>query len=104
MLIPWTAIPTLIFPFKRIESLVRKYLVQATAKESIVVSMHTKIQLTIEFKKKQNTNNKTSDNPIGLTCGYDMGWSKRSSEDRYDSTFGHVFLTGCHGKKYWLPK
>ena len=63
------------------------------------VSLREEKELTQKYKEDNNLNTNLSDNPIGLTCGYDMGWSKRSSGNRYDSTSGHAFLTGCHSKK-----
>ena len=32
-------------------------------------------------------------------CSYDMGWSKRSSGNRYDSSSGHSFMVGCLSDK-----
>ena len=38
-------------------------------------------------------------NSTGLNASYDMGWSKRSSGNRFDSISGHAFLIGCMCKK-----
>ena len=35
---------------------------------------------------------------IGIYGSYDMGWTKRSSGNRYNSMTGHVFLIGCRCK------
>ena len=31
---------------------------------------------------------------VKLTVAYDMGWKKRSSSRRYDSSLGHAFIIG----------
>ena len=36
---------------------------------------------------------------VHLTVGYDMGWNKRSSGHKYDSSSGHGFLVGGRNKK-----
>ena len=43
------------------------------------------------YKDKNN-------NKLKLTVTYDMGWQKRSSGRRYDSSSGHVFIIGERSK------
>ena len=42
---------------------------------------------------KEKNNNK-----VKLTVTYDMGWQKRSSVRRYDSSSGHAFIIGGRSK------
>ena len=42
---------------------------------------------------KEKNNNK-----VKLTVTYDMGWKKRSSGRRYDSSSGHAFIIGGRSK------
>ena len=37
-------------------------------------------------------------NKVKLTVTYDMGWQKRSSGRRYDSSSRHVFIVGGRSK------
>ena len=37
-------------------------------------------------------------NKVKLTVTYDMGWQKRSSDRRYDSSSGHAFIIGVRIK------
>ena len=46
--------------------------------------------LSYEDKKK---------NKVKLTVQYDMGWQKRSSGRRYDSSSGHAFIIGVRKKE-----
>ena len=43
---------------------------------------------------RQGKNN----NKVKLTVTYDMGWQKRSSGRRYDSSRGHAFIIGARRK------
>ena len=43
---------------------------------------------------RQEKNN----NKVKLTVTYDMGWQKRSSGRRYDSSSGHAFIIGARIK------
>ena len=37
-------------------------------------------------------------NKVKLTVTYNMGWQKRSSGRRYDSSSRHAFIVGARGK------
>ena len=39
-----------------------------------------------------------NNNKVKLTVTYDMGWQKRSSGRRYDSSSGHAFIIGARSK------
>ena len=84
--------------YYRIESLIGKCLIE-TAEVSMKEALDKEIIATEKYKKKIGKPWQTFLNKIGLTVGYDMGWSKRSSGNRYDSMSGHAFFTGCHTKK-----
>ena len=45
------------------------------------------------LKQTRGKNNK-----VKLTVTYDMGWQKRSSGRRYDSSSGHSFIIGARIK------
>ena len=85
--------------FYRIENLLGPYL-RETAHESVQQSLDLEVKKTIEYKEATINNYKhNSDDKVGLTVSYDMGWSKRSSGSRYDSISGHAFLVGRHSHK-----
>ena len=84
--------------FHRIELLVGKCL-RNIADISTKEALELEIKMTQDFKQEENRDWKTDDNPTGLTLSFDMGWSKRSSGNRYDSLSGHAFLLGGHSKK-----
>ena len=84
--------------YRRIELLLGKYL-RETADESMTEMLELEIEQTQQFKQEPIQDWRTIDNPTGLTLSFDMGWSKRSSGNRYDSLSGHAFLLGCHTKK-----
>ena len=48
---------------------------------------------------KNVKDNKLTNKYVGLDVSYDMGWQKRSSGRRYDSTSGHSFLIGLRSQK-----
>ena len=87
--------------YTRLESLIGKHL-RETANESMRSALEEEIMQTqIEKNLKQE---RSSDNPIGLTTSQDMGWTKRSSGNRFDSLSGHAFLIGCRLKKILLAQ
>ena len=42
--------------------------------------------------------NEKNNNKVKLTVTYDMGWKKRSSGRRYDSSSGHAFIIEARSK------
>ena len=84
--------------FRRIEMLIGKHL-RHVADKSMQQALDEEINLTQKHKQVPTINWKTNDTKVGLTLGYDMGWSKRSSGNRYDSLSGHAFLVGGHSRK-----
>ena len=85
--------------YRRIESLIGFH-IRRIADESMQQQLDLEVTLTQENKNEHKQSWKTCDNPIGLTVGYDMGWSKRSSGHKYDSMSGHAFLVGSRSKKH----
>ena len=45
------------------------------------------------------TDKEKNNNNVKLTVPYDMGWQKRSSGRRYDSSSGHAFIIGARRKE-----
>ena len=84
--------------YYRIECLIGKYL-REIAQDSMEEALTEELRLTKQYKKENNIENNEHGNLSGLTTGYDMGWPKRSSGNRFDSMSRHAFLTGCHSKK-----
>ena len=84
--------------YKRIETLIGKYFRQV-ANDSMHEARDIEVTLTQQqFKDQPVENWRSAENPVGLTLSYDMGWSKRSSGNIYNSLSGHSFLVGCHSK------
>ena len=84
--------------FTRIELRIGKYL-----REVAGTSMRESLVAEIEKTKKECTK-QTRENETGLTIGYDMGWTKRASGNRYDSVSGHAFFVGCFTKKILMAQ
>ena len=84
--------------FKKIEMLVGKC-IREVANKSMDLALNEEVKLTQEYKKVKQEDWKTSEQPVGLTVSYDMGWSKRSSGRTYDSISGHAFFVGGHSRK-----
>ena len=65
------------------------------ATDSILLVIEEEVRLTINDEEnfqefKRNVKNKKQGIPITITIHFDMGWSKRSSGNRYDSLSGHA--------------
>ena len=58
------------------------------------IALEEEVSLTQDFKKLNREDWRTSNEPVGLTMSFDMGWSKRSSGNTYDSLSGHAFFVG----------
>ena len=84
--------------YKRIENLIGKHL-RDVANESMEDALDMEVELTQEYKNLPPDDWRDMTTPFGLTLTYDMGWSKRSSGNTYDSLSGHSFLIGAHSKK-----
>ena len=52
------------------------------------------VKLTLKNKIEYG-NYKKKELQVPITVQFDMGWSKRSSGNRYDSLSGHAFMIGC---------
>ena len=78
--------------------LIRKHL-QSAAEKTMKEALDEGIRSTQIFKGIPTIHWKDILYKLELTLGYDIGWTKRSSGNRYDSLSGHVFLVGCHSKK-----
>ena len=63
-----------------------------------------------EVRKMQEVENldcvdwKHTNEAIGITVSYDMGWNKRSSGRTYNSLSGHGFFVGGYSKKIILSR
>ena len=57
--------------------------------------------MTVE---KENTKCRAYDGKILLTVSYDMGWSKRSSGNKYDSNSGHAHVIGYYTRQVIATK
>ena len=84
--------------YKRIENLIGKH-IRDVANESMETALDLEVSMTQEYKGIPVTDWRQQDNSLGLTLSYDMGWSKRSSGNTYNSLSGHGFLIGCFSKK-----
>ena len=84
--------------FRRIEMLLGKDL-RFVGNDSMKKALDEEIKLTMLHKNQPIFNWRTEKILIGLTAAYDMGWTKRSSGNRYDSLSGHAFLVGCLSRK-----
>ena len=84
--------------FHRIEMLIGQDL-RFVGNASMKDALDEEIRMTQEYKNQPKFNWRLHRINIGLTVAYDMGWTKRSSGNRYDSLSGHAFLVGCHSRK-----
>ena len=63
-------------------------------------ALQEKIKDTLEVNNQSyvdwcaQTDKEKNNNKVKLTVTYDMGWQKRSSGRRYDSSSGHAFIVG----------
>ena len=89
--------------FKRIEGLIGKYL-RKVAADSMDEALDNEVCITQKHKNIIPRDWKTTDEAIGLTVSYDMGWSKRSSGNTYDSLSGHAFFVGVHSRQIIAAK
>ena len=81
--------------FKNIENKLGEHIINVAEKP-----MENGKQLEAKMKLKEINESydewqKDTTSKLGLTVSYDMGWSKRSSGNRYDSPTGHSFMIGC---------
>ena len=78
------------------ERLVRDLAIEETLQEEIKDTLEHNNQSYGEWCaqiEKEKNNNK-----VKLSVSYDMGWQKRSSWRRYDSSSGHAFIIGASSK------
>ena len=76
--------------------LVRYLAIEETLQEEIKHTLEKNNQsysYGCALSDKEKNNNK-----VELTVTYDMGWQKRSSGRRYDSSSGHAFIIGERSK------
>ena len=81
--------------FHKIENLIGKSIVKIgkqSMEEGLLEEILAETGLTKEEWMQLNT-------LTGLKASYDMGWSKRSSGNRFDSLSAHAFLIGCKCRK-----
>ena len=78
------------------EQMVRDLAIEEALQEEIKDTLERNNQSYGEWcaiSDKDKNNNK-----VKLTVTYDMGWQKRSSGRRYDSSSGHAFIIGASSK------
>ena len=73
--------------------------------DSMLVAIEGEVILTINNEEKfqefkRNIKNKKQGIPITITISFDIGWSKRSSGNRYDSLSGHDLAIGVLTKSF----
>ena len=81
--------------FSKIENLIGDSLLKV-ARESMKEGLLEEMQAQ---RNKENMEMALTQEKIGISASYDMGWSKRSSGNRYDSLSGHAFLISCLCRK-----
>ena len=64
-------------------------------------ALQREIELT---REKEGAKCQSSDNKTILTVSYDMGWSKRSSGNKYDSKSGHAHILGYYTREFMGTK
>jgi len=83
--------------FKNMETTIGKHL-RKVAVKSMDEEIDEEVRLTVNDEKKYNEyNNKKLS--VALTVSFGMGWSKRSSSNRYDSISGHALKIGVLSDK-----
>ena len=71
---------------------------------AIEEALQDKIKYTLEHNNQSYgewcalSDEDKNKNKVKLTVTYDMGWQKRSSCRRYDSSSGHAFIIGSRSK------
>ena len=78
------------------ERLVRDLAIEDALQEEIKDTLERNNQTYGEWYAQ--TDNEKNNNKVKLTVTYDMGWQKRSSGRRYDSSSGHAFIIGARSK------
>ena len=78
------------------ERLVRDLAIEQALQEEIKDTLEHKNQSYGDWCALSNEDKKK--NKVKLTVQYDMGWQKRSSGRRYDSSSGHAFIIGGRKK------
>ena len=78
------------------ERLVRDLAIEEALQEEINDTLEHKNQSYGEWCSQ--TDKGKNNNKVKLTVTYDMGWQKRSSGRRYDSSSGHAFIIEARSK------
>ena len=78
------------------ERLVRYLAIKEALQEEIKDTLEGNNQSYSEWCAQ--TDNEKNNNKVKLTVTYYMGWQKRSSGRRYDSSSGHAFIIGARSK------
>ena len=78
------------------EQLVRDLAIGEALQDEIKDTLERNNQSYVEWCAQ--TDNEKNKNKVKLTVTYDMGWQKRSSGRRYDSSSGHTFIIGTKSK------
>ena len=85
--------------FPRVESAMRQE-IKVITDTSMLNARDEEIRETIGEEKFIEYKNKTMlPDDVKLTITYDMGWNKRSSGNKYDSSSGHGFVLGGRTQK-----
>ena len=89
--------------FKRIEDSIGN-VIRNSSEISIKNALEEEIQLTLQSENRIEDYDKwkrkeLDPEKIGIVIAYDMGWNKRSTGTRYDSTSGHGVAIGQLTKK-----
>ena len=78
------------------EQLVRDLAIEEALQEGKKYSLERNNQSYGEWCAQLD--NEKKNKKVKLTVTYDMGWQKRSSRRRYDSSSGHAFIIGASSK------
>ena len=78
------------------ERLVRDLAIEQALQEEIKDTLEVNNQSYVDWCAQ--TDNEKNNNKVKLTVTFDMGWKKRSSGRRYDSSSGHAFIIGASSK------
>ena len=78
------------------ERLVRYLAIEEALQEEIKDTLERNNQSYGEWCAQ--TDNEKNNNKVKLAVTYNVGWQKRSSGRRYDSSSGHTFIIGARSK------
>jgi len=86
--------------FQKIEAALRPT-IKSVCDEAVAKGLDEEVKLTLNnnVRFQMWKRGELTSKDVKLTVGYDMGWNKRSSGHKYDSTSGHGFLVGGLTKK-----